>query len=419
MHHFHYRNGMLYAEDLPIEEIAQKIGTPFYLYSYQTLRRHYRVFDEALSELNHLICYSVKANSNLAILRIFAKEGAGADVVSGGEIFRAKKAGVDSQKIVFSGVGKTEEEILYGLQEGILMFNVESSNEFEVIKSLAKKLGKKAPISFRVNPDIDPRTHPYISTGLKTSKFGIEPEEALRLYMEAKACKEVQVLGISCHIGSQITELGPFIEAFERIKELYEILIKKGCEIHFIDLGGGLGITYKNEIPPHPREYSRSLVERAKNMDCTFIFEPGRVLVGNAGILVTKVLYRKQNGGKEFVIVDAGMNDLIRPSLYRAYHEILPVKREERPLIKANIVGPVCETTDFFAQEREIQEVKPGELLAIMGAGAYGFSMSSNYNSRVRAAEVLVKEDQMWIIRKRETYEDLIRGESIPEFLND
>ncbi len=419
MHHFHYRNGMLYAEDLPIEEIAQKIGTPFYLYSYQTLRRHYRVFDEALSELNHLICYSVKANSNLAILRIFAKEGAGADVVSGGEIFRAKKAGVDSQKIVFSGVGKTEEEILYGLQEGILMFNVESSNEFEVIKSLAKKLGKKAPISFRVNPDIDPRTHPYISTGLKTSKFGIEPEEALRLYMEAKACKEVQVLGISCHIGSQITELGPFIEAFERIKELYEILIKKGCEIHFIDLGGGLGITYKDEIPPHPREYSRSLVERAKNMDCTFIFEPGRVLVGNAGILVTKVLYRKQNGGKEFVIVDAGMNDLIRPSLYRAYHEILPVKREERPLIKANIVGPVCETTDFFAQEREIQEVKPGELLAIMGAGAYGFSMSSNYNSRVRAAEVLVKEDQMWIIRKRETYEDLIRGESIPEFLND
>jgi len=410
---------MLYAEDLPIEEIAQKIGTPFYLYSYQTLRRHYRVFDEALSELNHLICYSVKANSNLAILRIFAKEGAGADVVSGGEIFRAKKAGVDSQKIVFSGVGKTEEEILYGLQEGILMFNVESSNEFEVIKSLAKKLGKKAPISFRVNPDIDPRTHPYISTGLKTSKFGIEPEEALRLYMEAKACKEVQVLGISCHIGSQITELGPFIEAFERIKELYEILIKKGCEIHFIDLGGGLGITYKDEIPPHPREYSRSLVERAKNMDCTFIFEPGRVLVGNAGILVTKVLYRKQNGGKEFVIVDAGMNDLIRPSLYRAYHEILPVKREERPLIKANIVGPVCETTDFFAQEREIQEVKPGELLAIMGAGAYGFSMSSNYNSRVRAAEVLVKEDQMWIIRKRETYEDLIRGEFIPEFLND
>jgi len=419
MHHFHYRDGMLYAEDLPIEEIAQKIGTPFYLYSYKTLMRHYRVFDEALSEMNHLICYSVKANSNLAILRIFAKQGAGADVVSGGEIFRAKKAGVDSQKIVFSGVGKTEEEILYGLQEGILMFNVESRNEFEVIKSLAKKFGKRAPISFRVNPDIDPRTHPYISTGLKTSKFGIEPEEALRLYMEAKACKEVQILGISCHIGSQITELGPFVEAFERIKELYEILTKKGCEIHYVDLGGGLGITYKDELPPHPSEYSRSLIKRAKKMDCTFIFEPGRVLVGNAGILVTKVLYRKQNGGKEFVIVDAGMNDLIRPSLYRAYHEILPVRREERPLIKANIVGPVCETTDFFAQEREIQEVKPGELLAIMGAGAYGFSMSSNYNSRVRAAEVLVKEDQMWIIRKRETYEDLIRGESIPEFLND
>ncbi len=419
MHHFHYRNGMLYAEDLPIEEIAQKIGTPFYLYSYKTLIRHYSVFDEALSELNHLICYSVKANSNLAILRIFAKQGAGADVVSGGEIFRAKKAGVDSQKIVFSGVGKTEEEIFYGLQEGILMFNVESRNEFEVIKSLAKKFGKKAPISFRVNPDIDPHTHPYISTGLKTSKFGIEPEEAIRLYMEAKACKEVQILGISCHIGSQITELGPFIEAFERIKELYEILTKKGFEIRYVDLGGGLGITYKDELPPHPSEYSRSLIERVKNMDCTFIFEPGRVLVGNAGILVTKVLYRKQNGGKEFVIVDAGMNDLIRPSLYRAYHEILPVRREDRPLIKANIVGPICETTDLFAQEREIQEVKPGELLAIMGAGAYGFSMSSNYNSRVRAAEVLVKEDQMWIIRKRETYKDLIRGESIPEFLND
>jgi diaminopimelate decarboxylase len=419
MHHFHYRNGTLYAEDLPVEEIAQKVGTPFYLYSYRTLTRHYKVFDEALSDLKHLICYSVKANSNLAILRIFAKHGAGADVVSGGEIFRAKKAGIESKKIVFSGVGKTEEEILYGLREGILMFNVESRDEFQFLKSLASKIGKKVPISFRVNPDIDPHTHPYISTGLKTSKFGIEVEEALNLYSEAKESKQVQLLGISCHIGSQITEIGPFIEAFEKIKELYEILTQKGCEIPYVDLGGGLGITYKDELPPHPREYSRSLIERAKGMDCTFIFEPGRVLVGNAGILVTKVLYRKRNGGREFVIVDAGMNDLIRPSLYRAYHEIWPVRCEERPIIKANIVGPVCETTDFFAQEREIQDVKPGELLAIMGAGAYGFSMSSNYNSRVRAAEVLVKDDQMWIIRKRETYEDLIRGESIPEFLND
>lgn len=419
MHHFHYRNGTLYAEDLPVEEIAQKVGTPFYLYSYRTLTRHYKVFDEALSDLKHLICYSVKANSNLAILRIFAKHGAGADVVSGGEIFRAKKAGIESKKIVFSGVGKTEEEILYGLREDILMFNVESRDEFQFLKSLASKIGKKVPISFRVNPDIDPHTHPYISTGLKTSKFGIEVEEALNLYSEAKESKQVQLLGISCHIGSQITEIGPFIEAFEKIKELYEILTQKGCEIPYVDLGGGLGITYKDELPPHPREYSRSLIERAKGMDCTFIFEPGRVLVGNAGLLVTKVLYRKRNGGREFVIVDAGMNDLIRPSLYRAYHEIWPVRREERPIIKANIVGPVCETTDFFAQEREIQDVKPGELLAIMGAGAYGFSMSSNYNSRVRAAEVLVKDDQMWIIRKRETYEDLIRGESIPEFLND
>jgi diaminopimelate decarboxylase len=419
MHHFHYRNGTLYAEDLPVEEIAQKVGTPFYLYSYRTLTRHYKVFDEALSDLKHLICYSVKANSNLAILRIFAKHGAGADVVSGGEIFRAKKAGIESKKIVFSGVGKTEEEILYGLREDILMFNVESRDEFQFLKSLASKIGKKVPISFRVNPDIDPHTHPYISTGLKTSKFGIEVEEALNLYSEAKESKQVQLLGISCHIGSQITEIGPFIEAFEKIKELYEILTQKGCEIPYVDLGGGLGITYKDELPPHPREYSWSLIERAKGMDCTFIFEPGRVLVGNAGLLVTKVLYRKRNGGREFVIVDAGMNDLIRPSLYRAYHEIWPVRREERPIIKANIVGPVCETTDFFAQEREIQDVKPGELLAIMGAGAYGFSMSSNYNSRVRAAEVLVKDDQMWIIRKRETYEDLIRGESIPEFLND
>jgi diaminopimelate decarboxylase len=419
MHHFHYRNGTLYAEDLPVEEIAQKVGTPFYLYSYRTLTRHYKVFDEALFDLKHLICYSVKANSNLAILRIFAKHGAGADVVSGGEIFRAKKAGIESKKIVFSGVGKTEEEILYGLREDILMFNVESRDEFQFLKSLASKIGRKVPISFRVNPDIDPHTHPYISTGLKTSKFGIEVEEALNLYSEAKESKQVQLLGISCHIGSQITEIGPFIEAFEKIKELYQILTQKGCEIPYVDLGGGLGITYKDELPPHPREYSRSLIERAKGMDCTFIFEPGRVLVGNAGILVTKVLYRKRNGGREFVIVDAGMNDLIRPSLYRAYHEIWPVRREERPIIKANIVGPVCETTDFFAQEREIQDVKPGELLAIMGAGAYGFSMSSNYNSRVRAAEVLVKDDQMWIIRKRETYEDLIRGESIPEFLND
>jgi len=417
MHFFQYREGVLYAEEVPVERIAEEVGTPFYLYSYRTLTRHFDVFEEAIRDLPHLICYSVKANSNLSIIRALSLKGAGADVVSGGELFRALRAGVEPKKIVFSGVGKTPGEILYGLREGILMFNVESEGELDRIEEIARGEGLRAPISLRVNPDIDPLTHPYIATGLKQSKFGMEPEEALRLYFRAKGSDYLEVVGISCHIGSQITELSPFLQAFDRLRELYEVLVSKGFEIRYLDLGGGLGIPYRDETPPHPSEYGKALIERARGLDCTFIFEPGRVIVGNAGILVTKVLYRKRNGGREFVVVDAAMNDLIRPTLYKAYHQVVPVMKRDTPMIKADIVGPVCETGDFFARERDLPDPKPGELLAIMGAGAYGFSMASNYNSRPRVAEVLVKDDKFWVIRERETYEDLVRGETIPESL--
>lgn len=417
MHHFLYRDGVLYAEGVPVERIAEEVGTPLYIYSYRTLLRHLEVFDDALSGLPHLICYSVKANSNLAVIRALARRGAGADVVSGGELFRALRAGVDPKKVVFSGVGKTPGEIRYALRAGILMLNCESEGELEVVEEVAKGEGVRAPISLRVNPDIDPMTHPYISTGLRQSKFGLEVEEALRLYHRAKGSPHLEVLGVSCHIGSQITELGPFLEAFEKMKDLYGLLRSAGLEIRYVDLGGGLGIPYRDETPPHPKEYGEALKAKAQGMDCTFIFEPGRVIVGNAGILVTKVLYRKRNGGKEFVVVDAAMNDLIRPSLYKAYHEILPIRREDRPMITADVVGPICETGDFFARDRGLPDPRPGELLAIMGAGAYGFSMASNYNSRPRPAEVMVKDESYWVIRERETYDDLIRGERIPEFL--
>ncbi len=417
MHFFQHKDGQLFCEEVPVEEIAREVGTPFYLYSHRTLERHFRVFDESLQGLPHLVCYSAKANSSLAVIRTFVKLGAGVDVVSGGEIFRALRAGADARKIVFSGVGKTPEEIRYGLREGILMFNVESRGELELIDRIAAEEGVRAPISLRVNPDIDPATHPYVATGLKESKFGIEISQARGLYREAAKRRNLHVQGISCHIGSQLTELGPFLEAFDRVRDLYEALKADGIAVQYIDLGGGLGIPYKDELPPHPSEYGKALSERAGGMTCQFIFEPGRVLVGNAGVLVTRVLYRKRNGGKDFVVVDAGMNDLIRPTLYGAYHEIVPVREEERPRVRVDVVGPICETGDFFARGRELPDIAPGELLAIMGAGAYGFSMSSNYNSRPRAAEVMVKGDRFWVVRQRETYADLVRGESIPDFL--
>ena len=417
MHFFEYKDHQLQCEGIPILEIAEKVGTPFYLYSYQTLVRHFTVFDDAFKGIPHLICYSAKANSNLALLRLFVNLGGGVDVVSGGELYRALKGGADPKKIVFSGVGKREDEIEYALETGILMFNVESSQELQVINEVAGRIGKKATIAIRVNPDIDPKTHPYISTGLKQNKFGIDILRAPMAYRLASQLPNLKIVGIDCHIGSQLVEVEPIVEALRRLKQLVENLRKEGMEIQYLDLGGGLGITYEDEEPPHPIEYASTILEEIRGFGCTLILEPGRVIVGNAGVLVSKVLYTKENEEKRFVIVDAGMNDLVRPSFYGSYHQILPVKEETREEIVADVVGPICESSDFLAKGRKIPNLRPGELIAIMSAGAYGFSMSTNYNSRPRIAEVLVRDDRMFVIRQREGYEDLIRGEVIPDFL--
>jgi diaminopimelate decarboxylase len=353
----------------------------------------------------------------LAILRLFINLGAGIDVVSGGELYRALKGGVDPKKVVFSGVGKREDEIEYALKTGILMFNVESSQELQVINEVAGRIGKKAAIAIRVNPDIDPKTHPYISTGLKQNKFGIDILRAPMAYRMASQLPNLEIVGIDCHIGSQLVEVEPIIEALKKLKRLVQNLRDEGMEIQYLDLGGGLGITYEDEEPPHPVEYAASILEEIQGFGCTLILEPGRVIVGNAGVLISKVLYIKENEEKRFVIVDAGMNDLVRPSYYGSYHQILPVKKENREEIVADVVGPICESSDFLAKGRKIPKPMPGELVAIMSAGAYGFSMSTNYNSRTRVSEVLVRDDQMFVIRQRESYGDLIRGEEIPEFL--
>lgn len=417
MHFFEYKDHQLHCEGIPIREIAQKVGTPFYLYSYQTLVRHFTVFSNAFAGIPHLVCYSAKASSNLALLRLFVSLGGGVDVVSGGELYRALKGGADPQKIVFSGVGKREDEIEYGLKTGILMFNVESSQELQTINEVAGRIKKKAPIAIRVNPDIDPKTHPYITTGLKKNKFGIDILRAPMAYRLASQLPNLEVIGIDCHLGSQLVEVEPIVEALRKLKRLVEDLRKEGLKIRYLDLGGGLGITYEDEEPPHPVEYASNILEEIRGFGCTLILEPGRVIVGNAGILVSKVLYLKENEEKRFVIIDAAMNDLVRPSYYGSYHQILPVKEEDRDEIVADVVGPVCESADFLAKDRKIPRVNPGELIAIMSAGAYGFSMSTNYNSRPRVAEVLVRDDQMFIVRQRENYEDLIRGEEIPDFL--
>jgi diaminopimelate decarboxylase len=417
MHFFEYRNHQLQCEGIPIEQIAEKVGTPFYLYSYHTLVRHFTVFDEAFKGIPHLICYSAKANSNLSLLRLFVNLGGGVDIVSGGELYRALKGGANPQKIVFSGVGKREDEIEYALKTGILMFNVESSQELQAINEVAGRIGKKAAIAIRVNPDIDPKTHPYISTGLKQNKFGIDILRAPMAYRLASQLPNLKIVGIDCHIGSQLVEVEPVIEALKKLKQLVEDLRKDGIEIQYLDLGGGLGITYEDEEPPHPIEYASTILDEIREFGCTLVLEPGRVIVGNAGVLVSKVLYTKENEEKRFVIVDAGMNDLVRPSYYGAYHQILPVKEEAREEIVADVVGPICESSDFLAKGRKIPSLRAGELIAVMSAGAYGFCMSSNYNSRPRIAEVLVRDDRMFVIRQRESYEDLIRGENIPDFL--
>jgi diaminopimelate decarboxylase len=418
MHFFQHKDGILYCEEVPVESIAREVETPFYLYSYRTLVRHFQAFDTAFTDLPHLVCYSAKANSGLAVLRTFINLGSGVDVVSGGELFRALRAGADPARIVYSGVGKREDEIKYALQEGILMFNVESYQEIHHINGIASTMGTKAPISLRVNPDIDPQTHPYIATGMKEAKFGIAIDRALEWYLEATALPHLTVRGVSCHIGSQLTEIGPFVDALKRVKELVIQLGDEGIAVAYVDLGGGLGITYYQEEPPHPQEYAHAIMAEARDLPCAFIFEPGRVIVGNAGILVTRVLYTKE-GEKNFVVVDAGMNDLVRPTLYGSYQEIVSVNVKEGEEMVADMVGPICESGDFLARDRLMPRFEPGDLVAVMSAGAYGFVMSSNYNSRPRVPEVLVKDDAFHLIREREQYADLIRGEHIPAFLEE
>jgi diaminopimelate decarboxylase len=417
MHDFKYKDSELYAEDVPVREIAEKAGTPLYIYSHSTFLRHFNAYSEAFDGHPHTICYALKANSNGAVLRLLAKNGCGADVVSGGELHLALKAGVPARKIVYAGVGKTEEEIIYALRSRILMFNIESSDEMKAIDRIAGRLKMKAPVALRVNPDIDPKTHPYISTGLKESKFGIPIESALEHYRLAKGLPNLEILGIHKHIGSQITTVQPFVDALKKVILLAKTLRSNGIEIKNLDIGGGLGIPYNDEEPPCPGELSKAILPLLKNNDFNLILEPGRSIAGNAGIFVTKVLYLKEHPKKEFVIVDGGMNDLLRPSLYNVFHNVLPLKKNKRKKVLADIVGPICESGDFLAKDREINQVSQGDLLAVMSAGAYGFSMSSNYNSRPRVAEVLVKGKKFFIVRERETFKDIIKGTKMPDFL--
>jgi diaminopimelate decarboxylase len=418
MHDFVYKNGELYCEGVPVKSVAKRVGTPFYLYSSNTLANHVRAFTGAFSGVPHLICFALKSNSNGAVLRLLGREGAGADIVSGGELFRALRAGIAPKKIVYAGVGKRQDEIEYALKIGILMFNVESGEELLALDRAAKEMHAKAQIALRVNPDIDPKTHAYISTGLKENKFGIPIEQALEHYRTAKNLSHVEVVGIHQHIGSQITEIQPFVDAIEKLVSFVKDLRSAGVGIQYINIGGGLGITYKDETPPLPKELAKAIQPLLKDCGCTLVLEPGRAIVGNAGILVTSVLYHKESGEKRFLIVDAGMNDLIRPSLYEAYHEIKPViETASSHKAVVDVVGPICESGDFLAKDREMPEVKQGDLLAVMGAGAYGFSMSSNYNSRLRVAEVMVKGKEYFIVRERETYNDLTRNEKVPRWL--
>lgn len=418
MHDFNYKNSELYAENVPVKKIAGSVGTPLYIYSHKTLIRHYKAYKDAFNGYPNTICFALKANSNIAILRLLAREGCGADVVSGGELYLAGKSGIPAKKTVYAGVGKTGEEIVRALKSRILMFNVESADELKTINGIAGRLKMKAPIALRVNPDIDPETHPYISTGLKESKFGIPIERALEHYNLADILPNIEIVGIHKHIGSQITATKPFVDALKKVIMLAHNLISRGITIKYLDIGGGLGIPYKNDRTPYPVDLSKAIMPLLKKNNFHLIIEPGRSITGNAGILVTKTLYLKKQPEKEFVIVDAGMNDLIRPSLYNSFHDVLPVKKHRRANILADIVGPVCESGDFLAKNRKISRVMQGELLAVMSAGAYGFALSSNYNGRPRAAEVLVKGKDFFVIREREKNRDLTKGSKIPDFLS-
>jgi diaminopimelate decarboxylase len=411
MEAFHYQNGTLHCEKVSLKQLAKEVGTPLYVYSRKAIEENFKTFQSAFADVSHLVCYAVKSNSNLFLLKLFRELGAAFDIVSGGELFRTLRAGVEPHKIIYSGVGKRIAEIDHALNAGILMFNVESKTELETIEARGKFLNQRTRVSLRVNPNIDPETHPSISTGLQEHKFGIGLEEAVPLYQLADDLSHVEVAGISCHIGSQITRLGPFLRAAEKIFELLERLTALGIDLEYVDLGGGLGVRYHDESPPSIEEYAQGLKKFFAEKDQTLILEPGRILMAHAGVLLTEVLYLKQNGRCHFVVVDAGMNDLLRPGLYNAYHEIWPVQRNTEETFTVDVVGPICETTDFLARNRNMPIVDRGDLLAVMGAGAYGFSLSSNYNSRPRPAEVLLESSTYRIIRQRESYEDLIRGE--------
>ncbi len=419
MHDFDYRQGKLYCGDVALEEISRNVGTPFYCYSLPTLHRHIRAFEEPLAGVDHQTCFAMKANSNLAILSYMAKQGLGADVVSGGELYRALKAGIPGSKIVYSGVGKTTDEIDMAIEAGIMMFNIESEQELEVINERAGLLERKAPVSIRVNPDVNPMTHPYISTGMKENKFGIDVDASMAQYLKAKGMENIEIVGIDCHIGSQLTDLSPFIDAVDRLKMLIGNLNDHGITLKYLDLGGGLGITYSDEEPPHPRDYCHAILEAIGPLGLKIIFEPGRVIVGNAGVLVTSVLYRKQTKNKTFIVVDAGMNDLIRPSLYGAYHDIRPLEEKTGSPETVDVVGPICESGDFLAKNRELPALARGDMIAVMSAGAYGFTMSSNYNSRTRPPEVLVDGAKYYVVLKRQAYEDLVTGETVPGAIRD
>jgi diaminopimelate decarboxylase len=419
MDHFSYRNGVLHAEDVPVPIITESVGTPLYVYSNATLKRHYNVFEAALEGLDHLICYATKANSNKAILASLGKEGSGADVVSEGEIRQSIAAGIEPQKIVFSGVGKTKGELAYALSVGIFQFNVESLPELEALNEVASTQNKKAPVAIRVNPDIAPDTHAKISTGGKETKFGIPWEQAEEAFQKAHTLEHIDVQGISVHIGSQLVSLGPFATAFAKVRELAEHLQSKGMHIRTLDLGGGLGIPYETRqaAPPLPSEYGKMIKQVFAGFPATFIFEPGRLIVGNAGILVTKVIYIKTGAERRFVIVDAAMNDLLRPSLYAAFHDIVPVVEHHGDNMVADMVGPVCETGDKFAERRTLPDVKPDEIIAFRSCGAYGAVLSSTYNSRLLIPEVLVDKDKYAIIRPRPSYEEMVNRDHVPDWL--
>jgi len=414
---FPRRDGRLYAEGVPLEDIAEAVGTPVFIYSASRIAANYDALDAAFAGVPHSVCYAIKANMNLAVVRLLIARGAGIDVTSGGELFRALRAGGDPSSFVYSGVGKTDAEIDAALEVGIKQFNVESRAELRRIDAVAAARGSVAPVAFRVNPDVDPQTHPYISTGLRSSKFGIPIGEAVESYAEAKALEHVRVVGVDCHIGSQLTDIQPFIDALAKLRNLVVELRDAGHAIEFVDVGGGLGVSYADERPPTSSEYASAVLSAVGDLGSEIILEPGRSIVANAGIFVTRVLYEKRNEAKHFVVVDGAMNDLIRPALYEAYQRIEPVGPSRGGSTIADVVGGVCESGDFLARDRALPDLDRGDLLAVHSAGAYGFAMSSNYNGRRRAAEVLVRGDRFAVVRERESYEDTVRGETIPEDL--